>query len=105
MQAHLEDALPLSRIARQVGVGARQLERLFMRHTGMNPLRYYMRMRIGRARELLIYSQLSLLDVALSCGFHSTSHLTTWYKRIYAVKPSEVRGREPRITSFPRDGV
>jgi Transcriptional regulator containing an amidase domain and an AraC-type DNA-binding HTH domain len=94
MQSHIEDPISLPDIAKQVGVGARQLERLFMRHTGMAPLHYYMRLRIERARELLIYSDLPLIDVAVSCGFTSPSHFSTWYKRIYDTKPSEVRDQD-----------
>jgi transcriptional regulator GlxA family with amidase domain len=44
------------------------------------------------ARELLIYSDRSVIDVAVQAGFSSTSHFATWYKRIYGARPSEMRG-------------
>jgi transcriptional regulator GlxA family with amidase domain len=94
MQAHIEEPVSLAQIAKQIGFGARQLERLFRRHTGMGPLRYYMQLRVERARELLIYSKLPLIDVAVSCGFTSTSHFATWYRRVYGTRPSDVRGRD-----------
>jgi transcriptional regulator GlxA family with amidase domain len=95
MQNHIEDPLPLPTIARRVGVSTRHLERQFIRHTGTPPLKYYLRMRIERARELLIYSDRSVIDIAISCGFTSTSHFATWYKKIFGIKPSEVRRRGP----------
>jgi transcriptional regulator GlxA family with amidase domain len=93
MQRHIENPLPLPDIGRRVALSPRQLERLFLRHTGISPLRFYMQLRVDRARELLIYSDRAVIEVAISTGFTSTSHLATWYKRIYGIRPSEMRGR------------
>jgi transcriptional regulator GlxA family with amidase domain len=93
MQRHIENPLPLPDIGRRVALSPRQLERLFLRHTGMSPLRFYMQLRVDRARELLLYSDRAVIEVAISTGFTSTSHLATWYKRIYGVRPSDMRGR------------
>ena len=94
MRENVEEPVSLDRIARSVGIGTRQLERLFMRHTGMTPIRYYLRLRIERARELLIYTDHRISDIAVYCGFSATSHLTTWYRRIFGTTPAEVRSRE-----------
>ena len=56
MQRNIENPLPLPEIGRRVALSPRQLERLFLRHTGMSPLRFYMQLRVDRARELLLYS-------------------------------------------------
>ena len=69
MRENIEEPATLDHISRHVGIGARQLERLFMRHTGMTPIRYYLRLRIERARELLIYTDHRIAEVAASCGF------------------------------------
>jgi transcriptional regulator GlxA family with amidase domain len=95
MQRHIDSPLPLPEIGRRVVLSPRQLERLFLRHTGMSPLRFYMQLRVERARELLIYSDRPVIEVAVSAGFTSTSHFATWYKRIYGVRPSDMRGRPP----------
>jgi transcriptional regulator GlxA family with amidase domain len=52
-----------------------------------------MQLRVDRARELLLYSERAVIEVAISTGFTSTSHLATWYKRIYGIRPSDMRGR------------
>jgi transcriptional regulator GlxA family with amidase domain len=93
MQRHIENPLPLPEIGRRILLSPRQLERLFSREAGMSPLRFYMQLRIERARELLIYSDRPIIEVAVSAGFSSTSHFATWYKRIYGVRPSDMRGR------------
>ena len=92
MQRHIENPLALPDIARRVGLSPRQLERLTLRHAGQSPLRLYMQLRVERARELLIYSDRSVIDVAVQAGFSSTSHFAAWYKRIYGARPSEMRG-------------
>ncbi|CAN1539384.1 COG4977 Transcriptional regulator containing an amidase domain and an AraC-type DNA-binding HTH domain [Sphingomonadaceae bacterium] len=91
MLANLEDPLPLSAIAEQVGVSPRQIERMFQRHVKMKPSLYYMRLRVERARDLLVYSDLRVIDAAVAAGFKSSSHLSTWYRRLYGVRPSEIR--------------
>ena len=93
MQKRIEDPLTLPAIARQVGLSPRQLERLFLRYFEMTPLRYYMQLRIERARELLLYSDRPILEIAVSAGFTSTSHFAGWYRRVFGVSPSELRGR------------
>ena len=91
MQRHIENPLPLPDIGRRIVLSPRQLERLFLRHTGMSPLRFYMQLRVERARELLLYSDRPVIEIAVSAGFTSTSHFATWYKRIYGVRPSDMR--------------
>ncbi len=93
MLVNLEDPLPLSVIAEQVGVTPRQIERLFLRYVRMKPSHYYMKLRVERARDLLIYSDLRVIDAAIATGFKSSSHLSTWYRRLYGVRPSDIRDR------------
>jgi AraC family transcriptional regulator, glycine betaine-responsive activator len=100
MRAAIENPVPLPDIARRAGVSARQLERLFLRHTGVTPLRYYLQIRLDRARELLLYSDRSVIEIAVSAGFTSTSHFSTWYKRVHGVRPSDMR-QEPGRSGPP----
>jgi transcriptional regulator GlxA family with amidase domain len=94
MQRQIENPVPLPEIADQVAISARQLERLFRRHAGMSPTRYYMQIRVEQARELLLYSDRSIIEVAILCGFTSTSHFATCYKRVYGTRPSDMRGSD-----------
>lgn len=91
MQKHIEAPLSLPAIAEKAGVGTRQLERLMSKHLGSAPARLYMQFRIERARELLMYSNVPITDIAVQVGFSSASHFTTWFKRIFGTRPSDVR--------------
>jgi transcriptional regulator GlxA family with amidase domain len=91
MQANLEKPLPIPAIGRRVGVTARQIERLFIRHLHWSPARYYMRLRLERARELLIHGNSPILDVAVATGFSSSSYFAESYRAFYGFNPSAVR--------------
>ena len=95
MERQIEDPVTLPDIARRVGLSARQLERLFLNHAAMTPLRYYLQLRVERAHELLLYSDRPIVEIAVSAGFTSASHFSTWYKRIHGTTPSTMRGRPP----------
>lgn len=102
MQRSVEDPCSLPSIAKATSLSPRQLERLFVRYAGMTPLRYYMQLRLDRARELLLYSDKPIIEVAISAGFSSNSHFASWYKRFFGMRPSEARGRWHQSTPAMR---
>lgn len=91
MLAAAEDPLPIPEIARQVGLTPRQLERLFARDLATSPVRYYLGLRLERARELLLHTTMPVLDVAIATGFATGSHFSQCYRRRFAVTPSQAR--------------
>ncbi len=95
MSENLEDPLSALQVAQQVGLSLRQVERLFLRHLSCTPGRYYMSVRLERARELLRHTNAPILDVALSTGFTSHSYFAQSYRNHFGCSPSqERRGRE-----------
>ena len=95
MEASLEEPVPRSDLARRTGLSTRQLERLFRKYLGRTPTRYYLELRLQKARALLTQSSLSVLDVALACGFVSASHFSKCYREYYAKTPRQERQQEP----------
>lgn len=93
MQKHLEKPLRLDSIAAQVTLSPRQLERYFQRFLGMTPKRYYLLLRVDRARELLIYTNQPIIEIALAVGFCSTSHFSNWFRQIQKKTPSDFRAQ------------
>ena len=91
MEAHLEEPLAQGALAAAVGISRRQLERLFRRHVGRPPNRYYMQLRLDRARRLLLQTDMTVVDVAMACGFVSASHFAKCYRRLYGVTPRQAR--------------
>lgn len=93
MENHLEDSLPCSAIAAMVGLSQRQLERLFETQIGSSPARFYKQMRLERAAALLEQTSLSILEVAIACGFASSAHLSASYRQAHGHSPRSARAR------------
>jgi transcriptional regulator GlxA family with amidase domain len=91
MEANLEEPMSLDELAVHVGLSRRQLERLFQRHLHQAPTRYYLDLRLSRARQLLLQTSMSIVDVALACGFVSAPHFSKCYRDHYAVAPRDER--------------
>jgi len=92
MEANISEPLPLFDIAGYVGLSRRQIERLFQNHMGRSPARYYLEIRLDRARHLLMQSSLPVVEVAIACGFISSSHFSKCYRELYAKSPLQERG-------------
>ena len=91
MEENLEEPLARSRLAVRADLSTRQLERLFRKYLGRTPTRYYLELRLYRARALLTQTAMSVLDVALACGFVSASHFSKCYREFFHKTPREER--------------
>ena len=92
MEAGIEDPVSPAVLAGNVGMSTRQLERLFRRYLGRSPKRYYMDLRLQKARNLLQQTDMSVINVALACGFASPSHFSKCYRALYKTTPYRERG-------------
>ena len=91
MEENIEKPLSLDRIARATGLSRRQIERLFKRHLDCVPKKYYLEMRLRRARELLLQTAMPIMDVTTSCGFKSPPHFSRCYRSQFGHPPSAER--------------
>jgi transcriptional regulator GlxA family with amidase domain len=91
MEENLEQPLSQQELAKEVGLSTRQLERLFGKYVNRTPTRYYLELRLGRARHLLLQTTLSVLNVAVACGFVSASHFSKCYREYFGRTPREER--------------
>ncbi|WP_338847374.1 helix-turn-helix domain-containing protein [Massilia sp. W12] len=96
MQANIEEPLSSDDLAQLVDISRRQLERLFKQYLSNLPSRYYLEMRLARARTLLLESHHSIVQVGLMCGFSSGSHFSTAFSALYGLTPREERQRKLR---------
>lgn len=95
MEANIEEPLELEDLTAIAGVSRRQLERLFLKHLNCSPSRYYLTIRINRARQLLRQTSMMIIEVATACGFVSTPHFSKCYRGFFGVPPSSERTIEP----------
>lgn len=91
MQANLEAPLGVAELAARCDLSRRQLERLFARRLGEPPQRYYLRMRLERARHLLRYGDLPVSEVGLASGFGSAAWFSRAYRAQFGYTPTAER--------------
>lgn len=91
MMENLEEPLKMDELADLSGLNLRRMERLFNSHLDAAPAQFYRRLRLEKARDLLLHTNLPTLEVACLCGFSSSSHFAMAYQRQYGLRPSEAR--------------
>ena len=93
MEANIEEPMTLDELSHHVGLSRRQLERLFQRYLNSVPTRYYLELRLERARQLLLQTSKPIVDIALACGFVSAPHFSKCYRDTFSVPPRDERRR------------
>jgi AraC family transcriptional regulator, glycine betaine-responsive activator len=99
MEENIERPLSLDAIAGATGLSRRQIERLFKRHLHCVPKRYYLDMRLRRARDLLLQTAMPVMDITTACGFQSPPHFSKCYRNHYGYPPSAER--QPNRAAAP----
>lgn len=102
MEAYIETPVSISSIAEATQVSARQLERLFRVKLGKTPTRYYLEIRLNRAKLLLMQTTMPIIQVAVATGFTSASHFSKAYKELFGQSPSAER--EASLVLAPSHG-
>jgi transcriptional regulator GlxA family with amidase domain len=89
MQEHMEFPLPISEIAMQAQVSKRSLERKFNRVMNTTPNGYYRGLRLNKANNLLLNTDMRIHEIGLACGF--PSGFTTIYREAFGMTPNASR--------------
>ncbi len=93
----LSDGRPtLADLAKEVGVSRFHFWRAFKQSTGMTPHTFIAQRRLEQSADMLRSTNLSATEIAMECGFGSSSHFTTAFKRAFGACPTEFR-RKCRI--------
>jgi len=91
MEDSIQDPVDLQVLARRVHLSTRQIERLFLSHLGKTPSAFYTDLRMGRARDLILRTDLSISDIAQICGYMSSTHFGRTYRAHFGVTPRTTR--------------
>jgi AraC family transcriptional regulator of adaptative response / DNA-3-methyladenine glycosylase II len=98
-----EDA-DVEALAGRLGVGGRQLRRLFQRHLGASPIAVAQTRRVLFAKQLLHDTHLPMAEVALASGFGSVRRFNETFRNLFRRPPSALR-QKGGVDTSARDGV
>jgi AraC-like DNA-binding protein len=83
--------MSLSQVAKAVNTSTFYFCKLFRKHTGINFTDYVSRVRIERAKNLLLNRNLRVSEIAFEVGFQSLTHFNRVFKRIVGQAPTQYR--------------
>ena len=96
IEAGALDAGDIASLAERLGIGERQLRRLFSRHIGAAPITVAQTRRVLLAKQLIHQTDLSMIEVALASGFGSVRRFNETFQKMYrpAAERAEAAGGE-----------
>ena len=83
--------LQVNDIAHEIGITSRHLSRIFKEATGESPRQYFRKLRVNAARQMILYTNEKIGEIALSVGFSSASILRSHYIDLFSLSPEEER--------------
>ena len=93
MENNIEVPLPLPAIAAKCKLSLRQIERLFHKHRNVTPSQYYLSLRLMHAKQLLLNTNQSVIDISLATGFETQSYFTACYRKHFGSSPRNHRSQ------------
>ena len=103
IRQHYAEPLSVESIAEQVMMSKFHLCHLFRTHTGMTVMQYLNEQRLHAARSMLSRTTRPVVEIALACGFGSSSHFSTVFRSREGLTPREYRQRHADTGSLPPD--
>jgi len=96
MEEEIEEPLSTAELAAAVCLSSRQLSRLFKEHLQISPGQFYLELRLDRAHQMVLHSDMSVNAIAFACGFQSQSHFSRVYREKFGVSPRQTRTRSDK---------
>jgi AraC family transcriptional regulator of adaptative response / DNA-3-methyladenine glycosylase II len=100
------DEADVDGLAGRLGLGERQLRRLFRQHLGASPIAVAQTRRVLLARQLILETHLPMTDVAFAAGFGSVRRFNEAFRNLYGRPPGELRRISgPEVPAGPRGEI
>lgn len=96
---HYAEDLYLDKISEEMNVSVKYVSRIFKEKTGMNITDYISEVRIGKAKELLVHTDLTIYDIAEKVGISNRTTFLRTFKKMEGVSPTDFRKSFSRETS------
>jgi transcriptional regulator GlxA family with amidase domain len=93
METNIEIPMSLPSIADQCKLSLRQIERLFHKYRAVTPSQYYLSLRLLHAKQLLLNTNNSVIDISIATGFETQSYFTACYRKYFGSSPRNHRAQ------------
>jgi transcriptional regulator GlxA family with amidase domain len=93
LQQHIAESASVAAMATRVNLGTRTFLRRFHKATGMTPVHYLQYLRVGKARESLEFSRLTVNEIAWRVGYQDPGSFRKVFQRIMGLSPRHYRRR------------
>lgn len=103
LEGRLSEDFLLEDCADHVGITPRQIQRLFRRYLGVTPVQYLNGLRLQHGRLLLSETNMTVMEVAVACGYVSSSHFARSFRQKYGVSPNKYSHFPGGEKAAPRD--
>lgn len=90
---NLESDVSLEKVAKKLGLNPSYFSQLFKQETSETFVRFRMRARMERAKELLLQSDIRIIDIPSRIGSNDHPHFTKTFKKYTGCSPSEYRAK------------
>ena len=94
MLESLEQGVQIGALAGAADMSEAHFSRLFKSTTGLSPSRYFIRLRMAKARQLLRETKRSIIDIGLEVGYTSASHFSQAFRKEVGLTPHDYRQSE-----------
>ncbi len=91
IQSDYAEPLSVGALAAEAGLSISAFHRSFKALTSDTPLQYLKKVRLTRARSLIVYNEMRPGEAAFSVGYESASQFSREFKRYFQVAPSDAR--------------
>lgn len=95
---HIDHQISTTELAALVKLSVHHFIRMFKRTTGETPQQFTKRLKMQRAKELLLYSEDNIIQVGMGIGCDNASHFTQLFKSSYGITPLKFRKAHRQMT-------
>lgn len=99
LESHVLESLSMSDVYEAVGLSRSQCTRIFTKVYGVSPRQYYSNLKLKKAKELLLLTNLAVEEIARTLDFSSVYHFSRQFKRWTSLSPSQYRLKPAKATN------
>ena len=89
ISSNIHQKITVQQLAKACHVSSSHLTLLFIRHLGISPAAYALRVRLEESKTLIRIGEANMTQIANTLGFSSPQHFSTAFKRLYGISPSD----------------